>query len=221
MIHLKAFLLFLAPITLIGQTWSDRSDLSSLFERHHPVTFSIGGVGYLMGGGNSSNETFKDFHSYDPVTDTWTSKSDFPGLSRGYSYGVSSDTKGYVGFGLHIDGGGGFNYLFDLWEYDPVSDSWTELASFPGSARVHPAMVPLDAPIASVEGVLNAVECESDFAGTTMLEGRGAGAGPTASAVVGDLVDIAVGRMTPVYGVPVSALATLLCRRGPTRRAPA
>jgi homoserine dehydrogenase len=75
--------------------------------------------------------------------------------------------------------------------------------------RVHPAMVPMDAPIASVEGVLNAVECDSDFAGTTMLEGRGAGAGPTASAVVGDLVDIAVGRTTPVYGVPVAALASL------------
>ena len=75
--------------------------------------------------------------------------------------------------------------------------------------RVHPAMVPVDAPIASVEGVLNAVECESDFAGTTLLEGRGAGAGPTASAVVGDLIDIAAGRTTPVYGVPVSRLARL------------
>ena len=73
--------------------------------------------------------------------------------------------------------------------------------------RVHPAMVPLDAAIASVEGVLNAVECESDYAGTTMLVGRGAGAGPTASAVVGDLIDIALGRTTPVYGVPVSGLA--------------
>lgn len=75
--------------------------------------------------------------------------------------------------------------------------------------RVHPAMVPLAAPIAGVEGVLNAVECESDFAGTTLLEGRGAGAGPTASAVVGDLIDIALGRTTPVYGVPVGELASL------------
>jgi homoserine dehydrogenase len=70
-------------------------------------------------------------------------------------------------------------------------------------------MVPLDVPIASVEGVLNAVECESDYAGTTMLVGRGAGAGPTASAVVGDIIDIALGRTTPVYGVPVRGLAKL------------
>jgi len=75
--------------------------------------------------------------------------------------------------------------------------------------RVHPSMVPVDAPIASVEGVLNAVECESDFAGTTMLVGRGAGAGPTASAVVGDLIDIALGRTTPVFGVPVAGLSTI------------
>ena len=75
--------------------------------------------------------------------------------------------------------------------------------------RVHPAMVPIDAPIASVEGVLNAVEAQSDFAGTTMLEGRGAGAGPTASAVVGDLVDIACGRRTPTFGIPVSQLAEM------------
>jgi homoserine dehydrogenase len=53
------------------------------------------------------------------------------------------------------------------------------------------------------------VECESDFAGTTMLEGSGAGAGPTASAVVGDLIDIAHGRRTPLYGVPVAGLARL------------
>ena len=75
--------------------------------------------------------------------------------------------------------------------------------------RVHPAMVPLDAPIASVEGVLNAVEAQSDFAGATMLEGAGAGAGPTASAVVGDLIDIACGRRTPTFGVPVSRLAEM------------
>jgi homoserine dehydrogenase len=75
--------------------------------------------------------------------------------------------------------------------------------------RVHPAMVPHGAPIASVEGVLNAVESESDFAGTTMLEGRGAGAGPTASAVVGDIVDIACERRTPTFGVPVSRLSEI------------
>ncbi len=73
--------------------------------------------------------------------------------------------------------------------------------------RVHPCMVPEDAPLARVDGVYNAVVAEGDFVGRLMLEGRGAGAGPTASAVVADLVDIARGRMTPVWGASRAALS--------------
>jgi len=68
------------------------------------------------------------------------------------------------------------------------------------SARVHPCMVPLTSPIARVEGVFNAVVAEGDAVGRVMLEGRGAGGGPTASAVVADLIDIARDRHTPVWG---------------------
>jgi homoserine dehydrogenase len=63
--------------------------------------------------------------------------------------------------------------------------------------RVHPCMVQASAPIAHVEGVFNAVVVEGDFVGRVMLEGRGAGAEPTASAVVADLIDIAMGRAGP------------------------
>jgi homoserine dehydrogenase len=75
--------------------------------------------------------------------------------------------------------------------------------------RVAPVMVPLDAPLAHVEGVYNAVVTEGDFVGRSVFEGRGAGAGPTASAVVADLVDLARGNITPVFGVPVETLAPL------------
>jgi homoserine dehydrogenase len=74
-------------------------------------------------------------------------------------------------------------------------------------ARVHPCMVPQSAPIARVDGVFNAVVAEGDFVGRVMLEGRGAGAGPTASAVVADLIDIARGRHTPVWGVGAAELS--------------
>jgi homoserine dehydrogenase len=67
-------------------------------------------------------------------------------------------------------------------------------------ARVHPCLVPQNAPIARVDGVFNAVVAEGDAVGRVMLEGRGAGAGPTASAVVADLIDLARGRLTPVWG---------------------
>lgn len=75
------------------------------------------------------------------------------------------------------------------------------------STRVHPCMVPKAAAIARVEGVFNAVVAEGDFVGRVMLEGRGAGAGPTASAVVADLIDLARGRLTPVWGAATEALS--------------
>jgi homoserine dehydrogenase len=73
--------------------------------------------------------------------------------------------------------------------------------------RVHACMVPIGTPIAHVEGVFNAVVTEGDFVGQSVAEGRGAGAGPTASAVVADLIDIARGRVLPTFGVPAAALA--------------
>ena len=56
--------------------------------------------------------------------------------------------------------------------------------------RVHPTLVPASRLIASVEGAMNAVMVQGDAVGTTMYYGKGAGAEPTASAVVADLVDI-------------------------------
>jgi homoserine dehydrogenase len=76
-------------------------------------------------------------------------------------------------------------------------------------ARVHPCMIPEAAPIARVDGVFNAVVAEADFAGRVMLQGRGAGGGPTASAVVADLIDIARGRATPVWGAASEALSNV------------
>ena len=73
--------------------------------------------------------------------------------------------------------------------------------------RVHPCMVRLETPIAHVEGVYNAVVADGDFVGTCVFEGRGAGAGPTASAVAADLVDIARGARIPAFVVPATELA--------------
>jgi homoserine dehydrogenase len=75
--------------------------------------------------------------------------------------------------------------------------------------RVHPCMVSRGTPIAAVEGVFNAVVAEGDFVGRVVLEGRGAGAFPTASSVASDLIDIAAGRHVPAFGVPADALSPL------------
>jgi homoserine dehydrogenase len=75
--------------------------------------------------------------------------------------------------------------------------------------RVHACMVPRSAPIAHVDGVFNAVVVEGDFVGRVMFEGRGAGAEPTASAVVADLLDIAAERWSSSFAVPAAALKPL------------
>ena len=72
--------------------------------------------------------------------------------------------------------------------------------------RVHPCMIREQAPIARVDGVFNAVVAEGDRIGSALFEGPGAGAGPTASAVVADLVDIARGQVMPAF--PATAAGT-------------
>ncbi len=70
-------------------------------------------------------------------------------------------------------------------------------------ARVHPTMISKDSMLAAVKGVNNAVFLEGDFVGEGMLYGRGAGSEPTASAVVGDIVEVARNILAKVaYTVP-------------------
>ncbi|WP_336945725.1 homoserine dehydrogenase [Asaia sp. BMEF1] len=68
-------------------------------------------------------------------------------------------------------------------------------------ASMRPCMVPQSAPIANVDGVFNAVLTEGAFSGPMLIEGRGAGAGPTASAVLADVIDLARGTALPVWGM--------------------
>ncbi|MFI6037106.1 homoserine dehydrogenase [Streptomyces sp. NPDC051315] len=77
------------------------------------------------------------------------------------------------------------------------------------TARVHPAMIPLTHPLASVRGAYNAVFVESDAAGQLMFYGPGAGGAPTASAVLGDLVAVCRNRLSGATGPGESAYAAL------------
>ncbi|MBM3520099.1 MAG: homoserine dehydrogenase, partial [Alphaproteobacteria bacterium] len=72
--------------------------------------------------------------------------------------------------------------------------------------RVHPTLVPKGSPVADTDGVFNAVVVKGDFVGDLMLEGRGAGSHPTASAVISDVVDIVRGNLRPAFGIPARDL---------------
>lgn len=75
--------------------------------------------------------------------------------------------------------------------------------------RVRPCLVPRSHPLAAVDGPTNAVVAEGNFVGRLLFQGAGAGDGPTASAVVADLIDIARGDAGAPFSVPVAELDAL------------
>lgn len=75
--------------------------------------------------------------------------------------------------------------------------------------RVYPCMVDQSFPIAHVDGAYNAIVGIGNFVGNTMFQGLGAGAGPTASAVVADLIDISHDRRAPTLGVSYNLLENI------------
>lgn len=75
--------------------------------------------------------------------------------------------------------------------------------------RVQPHLVPFDHPLAHVDGATNAVVAEGNFSGRLLFQGAGAGDGPTASAVVADLIDIARGEIGAPFSVPVGELEAM------------
>lgn len=83
--------------------------------------------------------------------------------------------------------------------------------------RVHPTLVPVNHPLAAVEGPLNAIVVDGDFVNSLLFMGAGAGSGPTASAVVADLIDIARGENGPAFAMPTADLEQCVAA-GPDRR---
>ncbi len=119
-----------------------------------------------------------------------------PNFDAVYCEGISHITPQDIAYAAELD------YRIKLLGVANLTDHGLE-------QRVHPCMVPASAPISQVEGVFNAVVTEGDFVDRTMFGGRGAGAGPTASAVVADIIDTARGTVLPTFGVPAADLRTV------------
>jgi len=122
-----------------SNTWTQKADFAG-GDREYAVGFSIGDKGYIGIGidhdGSMLNRTeFKDFWEYDPSSNTWTQKADFPGGVRFDAVGFSIGNKGYIGMGTD-DGFFTEREQTDFWEYDPASNSWTKKADFPGGKRL-------------------------------------------------------------------------------------
>jgi homoserine dehydrogenase len=98
-----------------------------------------------------------------------------------YHEGISGITAGDIAVARRL---GYVVKLLGIAERDPASGDI--------AVRVHPAMVPFHHPLASVRESFNAVFVEGEAVGSLMFYGRGAGGSPTASAVLGDVIDAAV-----------------------------
>lgn len=118
--------------------WTEMAGLPGSAGRHHPVNFVLDGYGYVVTGSVPGDNHTDNFYRYDPTNDTWDVLPPFPGTDRSYAYGGAYGGKGYLGFGTSPA------YLNDLWEYDPVTEQWTQLAFLPAPGRAHPAFVVTD-----------------------------------------------------------------------------
>jgi homoserine dehydrogenase len=83
--------------------------------------------------------------------------------------------------------------------------------------RVRPVILPLDNQLAKIDGPLNAVTFTGSPIGAVTAIGPGAGAGATASAVLADIIDLALGRISPFFGVPADQLAAAPDRTAPQK----
>lgn len=118
-------------------TWSQKADLPGA-ARRDAVAFSINGKGYVGTGIDNASaligNKLKDIWEYDPTTNTWTQKADFPGSGANGIYfatAFTADNKGYICGGKW----GPSLYSSQLWEYKPGSDQWIQRANFPAGVR--------------------------------------------------------------------------------------
>jgi N-acetylneuraminic acid mutarotase len=103
--------------------------------RCEAVSFSIANKGYMAGGFSMASGSLSDLWEYDMLTDTWTQLATIPD-TNGWdgAVGFAINGKGYITTGIRNSAP---YYRNDLWEYDPVLDSWTQKTSLPAAARAY------------------------------------------------------------------------------------
>lgn len=105
--------------------WNQKD--SSPSKRYGSVSAEANGKIY-MGLGYGSSVYYRDWYEYDPSTDTWATKTNFPGTARGWAVAVSCNNKIYVGTGYSP-----LVFHKDWWEYDPSGNSWIQKTNFIGN----------------------------------------------------------------------------------------
>ncbi len=121
------------PLT---NSWVQKADWPGNFGQgiYFASAFATSTKGYLACGKLGFSWYSNELWEYDPLSNTWDQKDNFPGGARYGAVAVSVGGKGYVGCGSDEN-----YYRNDWWQYDPQADEWNEKADFPGSPRFNPA----------------------------------------------------------------------------------
>lgn len=110
--------------------WTQRTNFGAL-GRHRAVGISIANKGYIGLGhynGTGVETYFSDWWEFDPASNTWTQKMDYPGNNGNGelgAHGIGLESVGYIGLGELDD--------YSLFKYDPASNTWTEVSGPPAS----------------------------------------------------------------------------------------
>jgi N-acetylneuraminic acid mutarotase len=126
-IRLILFVFFiLGGFVTKAQPWFQKASFGGT-GRHRAVGIAIGNKGYIGTGhmnGTGVDISYKDWWQYDPASDSWTQKADFPMNEHG-AVAFGTETRGYVGGGSALNG--------EFYCYNPVNNTWTSIASCPFS----------------------------------------------------------------------------------------
>jgi hypothetical protein len=112
--------------------WTGKTDFPG-GGRYSAAAYSINGKIYVCFGYDNSHNCRNDIWEYNPVNDSWVEKAVFPGQARYGATGfVIGDSVLYIGTGTY---GNSFDYLYDFWMYNPITNSWTQKSNFSGFNR--------------------------------------------------------------------------------------
>lgn len=114
-------------------TWKQLANFPGT-ARQNAASFSIDYKGYVGTGAGINGLFFDDFWEYNSITDQWVQKASLPGGIRTGAIGFAVNGKGYIGLGNATINMAPI-YYNDMWEYDPVLDTWFQKQSFPNGGR--------------------------------------------------------------------------------------
>ncbi len=119
-----------------SNSWTAKTSIPGA--RQGACGFVIGNYAYVGTGQVTASTYLNNFYKFDPTANTWTAIAPFPGIARCAAFAFSANGKGYVGCGFSSPDGSTIIFHKDFYEYNPVTNTWSQKADFGGGKRCWP-----------------------------------------------------------------------------------